>query len=860
MPEPDFVARPGAGLQALLAFPHNQNPYPYPEYLGVLPSNISNSSESDKSIILKDQAKHSLENSWKYDPISLSVKAASQAARDIARNPYHGLTKKQEWWITTGKMTRVKKARSAPRIDFEKARKNIEVMKKLREEDNFKGTSIDQELDDYYGLHGTDIRPLDKDSYDEGFSEPYAITKTTISIPDNSLMEEGVTPGGIFQDSGISMDEGYAEYSLAHSLPDSRREVVGTVPRAWPSFSADVAPLRIPERKGRWLGLCGDQNQSAWPGRRQGPYDLYGLGPLMRGTKNHYEYLDEPEASNSDLQDMPESFTPEPVSREASISRQMVDDSSVEATHQTSLPNAVTLPTKSVERTQVSESMQGIMNGGPPEVTPRLFGQEQRSLVPGNNESEREMAGPERFNNTPDSSKDTGILGASIGAGLLVSEERPQHFSGSIKNSGNNESPVPAPQLAQEVPPTNTDANTYATAHASRSGPTAAFTTPTNQRIRQIQQVQIITPATPATPATVNINLAPEYTSDMDVDDASDDSLEVQLPSSPTVDAQKGQSALDRYVQETESYGKLARQSSSTVSLDGSESEQVSLVPTPQRPKQPEGHAGFSKGVELYQKESDAAFTLNPPKSSQEIPSSSKTAPIPATPAYGNDNASLHLTTPSTPFHFGEHANSHYDSPGTPTPAPKTSKTKKGTSVMNVFKSAKLASRSPQRASPSPGIVVAPFTPTAAGAADHQHPASPFGSQGLLFHKAKKNDKGTKNVLNSLKLGPERRAAGYLEREDAADGADERAGVASSDGGKGVPESPSTVITTPRVVRAPRAAARKKTATPAVVVPSVRPRDDGDDDGVRSEDVRSEEPRTKKLRRSTRTSAVVVAE
>ena len=81
-------------------------------------------------------------------------------------------------------------------------------------------------------------------------------------MPSKPHMEPVVTPGGILQDSGIAMDEGYAQYALANSLPHTAKYVTRMVPSNWPILDADIAPLRFPKKKGRWFGLVGDQKLS----------------------------------------------------------------------------------------------------------------------------------------------------------------------------------------------------------------------------------------------------------------------------------------------------------------------------------------------------------------------------------------------------------------------------------------------------------------------------------------------------------------------------------------------------------------------------------------------------------------------
>lgn len=781
MSVPDFVEKLGSELETLLTPQHIRDPCPNPGNIRVLPSYQAEPTDSAYLRNLTDLVKHAIAHAWKYDPLRCSVRDAIKLTQDRAGKPHHGLVKEEYNWATGRNFTTVKNARGAARVDVRQVRKTHQWRKNKDKDRKFHSvdsTDLDRELDRFYGPDGTDLRPIDDES-DEGFSEPNPITTTVVSLPDKSLMEAGVTPAGIFQDSGISMDEGYAEYSSAHSLPSTARETTGKVPSNWPRFNADVAPLRTPKKNGPWLGLVGDQKQCKWPGRRQGPYDLDGLRSPDRN-----ETADGPISGH---------------------------------THGDPPPAEVPLSNESVPRAQ--SASQESVNNEPSEVVPQSFGPEQISLLHGNNENSI-------------STKDVEQSRASVGAAYSASEERPQYSRGSIERRVDNGPSVLASHVVSDGPRTED----YASTHVPHSVSQTSFSTPVNQRTSRNQQVPV---NNAATPETINIHLTPKYNID---ENASDGSLEVQIPNSPTTDTQKGQSALGRYVQETKSHPIPAHGNSSTVSIDGSESEDP-LTLTQTRPSQPEGRAGFSKDVELHQKKSDTVFTLSPRKASQNTPSPSKRAPIPITPPYVKDPASF---CPITPFQLRTPAHTDFRNPGTPTPAPKASKAK-GKSVTDIFKSPKLGSRSPERASPTsnPKIVVAPTTPTAGATDPHR------GTQGLLFQKTKTNERGTKNVLNSLKLSPERGRGGASAYEEGLDDfADELAGGNDSQAYRPSPMR-SAVDHVP--------SGRGNAAQAVVVVPRVRFRDDDDDDENEDENERvqgGDVRRSKRPRHSLRSADV----
>ena len=855
MPEPKFVNRLGSDLEALLAAPFMQDPYPYSGPKMILPSYSSEPSDSMYCVNLKQKAKHALRHAWKYDPIKCSVKAALNVGREMAIRPHNGLTEKEYAWVTGRKLRTAKKGWRAALVDFEQARRQKRWITKHGEIDD--ALNINQELDEFYGSNGTKLRPLDGNDNnfsDEGFSEPDTFTKTIVTLPEKSLMEEGVTPGGIFQDSGVVMDEKYADYARAHSAPNTTKEPAG-VQFQWPSFDVAMAPLRSPKNTVRSLGLFGDQKEREWHGRQQGPYDFHGPGSWASAPDtDQVIFVEGAEAISEDPQDMAESLTSQPVPRETSIGRDAKPTSSPtlipvtgvqDANQHMDGPNDVDIPgdplstevlppTESVRHAQeFSVPVQGRVGGETSEATT------QASLHYGSDQDRMDILTLECLIGPPVSIEEVRNTGSSTGEVRLVGVERPQHFHPS---AGNGRDPAPTSHVTRELPQMDIDTNR----HVPHGITTTAFSTPMTQRTRQSQQVQV---ETPATPATISISLTPRYNSDMDADDASVGSLEVRVPDSPIDVAETGQSALGHYVQDSQSQSDPAAHGSSTVSLAGSGADEVSLIPTQALPDPPEGHAGFSKGVELHQKEADAVFTLDPSKVSEVSPSLSDAAPIPVTPANGNDSASFE---PTTPFQLDTSIRPDFHYPGTPTPAPKASKVDKK-SVMNVFRSPKLGSRSPERAEENPGIVVAPYTPTAGAASSEQ--GSPFGSRGLLFQQVKKNERGTKNVLNSLNLSAEPASGITSERDSQEDSEDELAGGGNAGlsrvifkGGKRVADTPPTTNPPPD----PAASARRTVAS-AVVVRNLRSRgaNQGDSSqGLPVEIPRVEEPKKKRQRRS----------
>ena len=729
MSAPEFVEKPGSGPEALLRSKHVQNPYPYPETTSLLPSYSTETPESTDSSHLRKLSNHALAHSWKYNPTNCSVKGAFDGGLDVVKKPSHGLRGNESQWTAGGKLTVVQNARIAAHVDSVRARKSYKWKNDLDEKEetlNIDCNNICREVDEFYGPDGTDLRPIDNDS-DEGYSEPNDITTTMISLPEKSLREEGVTPGGIFQDSGISMDQGYSDYSLAHSIHNIAKKMAA-MPTDGPAFSANVAPFRTPKQTGRWLELIGDQKQCEWPGRRQGPYDLDGL------------------------------------------------------------------------------RFQRKVNSRPSEAQSQSSDREQSFVIHGN---------------TKDPISDVAVETneTSVGAIHPVSEGRPTSFSNSIENVSDNGKSVPASHLIRKAP--QIDDN------ACRSIPDAAFNTPVNQRINQTQKVQM---KTPATPATIDIYLTPECKTNMVVGDVSDGSLEVRLPKSPFT--KKGQSELDLYVQETSPHSELARQDGSAMSLDGSEFEDDPLVLPLEVPRLSKGHASSSKCMELKRNKSDAMLTLSPPKPSQDSPPSPNKASIPTTPANATDPG---FFRPITPFQLSTSAHEVvFDSPGTPTPAPRGSQAK-GKSVTDIFNSPKLGSRSPERAKPNPDIIIVNPTAPVAGATDQHR-----GSQGLLFQKAKKNEKGTKNVLNSLRYPSPERGFGAADRAGSDDFEDELSTVS---GGEVFKRGKSAAAMRSRVSSGVRT--RSVTAQ-AVVMPNVRARDENE--GGQTE----VQPRAKKARLSTK--------
>lgn len=861
MPEPKFVSRSVTDLEALLATPFMQDPYPYTGPETILPSYSSEPSHSVYCGNLKKQVKHALRHAWKYDPMRCSVKAAFDVGREMAIRPHNGLTEKEYAWVTGRKLRTAKKGRRAALVDFEQARRQKAWMTKHDETDD--ALSINQEVEEFYGSNGTKLPPIDDNDNnfsDEGFGEPDTFTKTIVTLPEKSLMEEGVTPGGIFQDSGVVIDEKFADYSRAHSASNKAENFTGAQSQR-PSFDVALASLRFSKRNVRSLALFGDQKEREWHGRRQGPHDLHSPGSWASAPETaQVAFVEGAEAMSEDTQDMVESFTPQPVPREISFGGNAVPTSSPtsmpvtgvqDANQHVAGPSDVIMPEiplpievlplmESVRHAQeVSEPVQGRVGGETSEATT------QPSLLHGSVQSRMNTIPSESLIGPPVSIEDVRNTEASTGEGRLVGIERSQHLRRSAGNGSDSGSPAPTSHVTRELPQMDIDTNL----HVPHDITTTAFSTPTTQRTRQIQQVQV---ETPATPATISINLTPEYNSDMDADDASIGSLEVRLPDSSTDNAEMGQSAPGHDVQDSQSKRNQAAHGSSTVSLAGSGSHEVSSIPTHARPDPPEGHAGFSEGVELHQKETDAVFTLNSSKASELSPSLSDTAPIPITPANGNDSAYFQ---PTTPFQLDTPTRPDFDNPGTPTPAPKASKVNKK-SVMNVFRSPKLGSRSPERAELAPGIVVDPNSPTAG--ATRSQPGSPFGSRGLLFQQTKKN-KSTKNVLNNLNLSAESASGMTSERDSQDDSEDELAGGGNVEASRVIFKGGKRVADTPPTINSPTetATSGRRTVAQAVVVRGLRSR--GGNRGAASqaspvETPLVQEPKIKRQKRSRKTA------
>ena len=854
MSNPDFVEKPGFSLEALPLSEHVETLCAYPSNIIALPSYSSEPSASTYSRNLRKLVKHSLAHSWKYDPVRCSVKAAFQFGQDRADRPSHGLTQDEFVWATGGKLATVTKVRSIARMDCEQVKKTYLWVKNLDEGEepaNIEDVTIEREIDEFYSSDGADFRPTDTD-HDEGFSEPSSIATTIVSLPDKPLVEERDISGGIFQDSGISMDERYAEYSLAHSDLNSTTGITRQAPTDWPTFEANVAPLRPPMKQGRWLGLVGDQKQCAWPGRRQSPpYDLQGLR-----SRDVHQIMDDPSDNNTNKSPRPADVAPPPKTGEAAQT--------------------------------VSETVQGKVNSEVADSAPQSCSHE-KTLV--HHDKNKDPITEEVSEHDVTHS---------------ASDKQSQPVLTSVENSDCDGSPVFGRNMTRKFAHINIDAN----AHARRSIHSPVLSTPVNHRPHQIDETHL------ATPATININLTPKSKSSTNTPDASDRSGAIRLLSSPTTNTQKGQSALSRYQEETASHSSLSCQNSSTMSFEGGGIEDISPISTPEHLRQPGNHTGFHKAVKSFQEKNDAEFTLSPLQRPQNVTSPRGSAPVPVTPDYRNGSASFRPTTPFQPntSTLAELSTPRTPTPAPKSSRMKHKSVRNVFKSSELGKRSPERGEGGEEEEPSSDFVFVHVSPaeaatatatastavtsTTGGGTPFPARGSSAGSAGLLFQKSSSNKRGMKNVFNSLKvMGSEqmqqqqrrrqhlqkrREGSGMSElqtmddddgnnNEDEDDFEDELAGGGAETygiiGRPSAPREPSSSNVRPggdNQCGAHVGSSGKKTAQ-TVGMPRVRAREDdedeGEDEGIRSQDAgikdhhhhyHEREPPKKKPRRSGR--------
>lgn len=667
LPEPDFVAEDPCGLA-----PHFVQDAKHGTLRLLSGSYNLESSQSPYCTNLKAQVQRALSSTWSFDPVQYSVEAARNAYRDYPDNPGHSFTTQELYWITSLKLTSVKEAQAQAEVDLKTASEHLQWLKDLEYDDQILNidNTLDQECKEFY--HAVDISSCSIEcAGDEGFWEP-SINTTWVSLPDKHCAQDASAKTGIFQDSGICMDTGYAQAALPDTPlhvafeitePASKNQVQEP-PSSVPTFYARVAPLRTPKASGPWLGLVGDQKQGGWATRKEAPYDFSSF--CSTGG-------DDLESS-----DVMELNTEPCVVNESKSPHLAVDDTGGPGNIRI-MPEKVTTQAKFQD--QNKDSRVAFTSGNCP----------------------RAAQGP------------------------ILTHASSDLFSDFVNFDGGGDN-----NLRDTLAITNVAQTAKATTHTAVSliVPTAVLTTPVNNRVRNLRVAIPVSPTLNLTP-----EYDSDSDRAGEANEHSNHNRDVGA-SSPSNETQRGQGALSRYVEETHATPSMTRQSSSiTISNNGSDAHNSitgalqgrsllgqyvqNIVSLPISPSNTHNNKNQKPSADSLSDPEDMALTpvqdyFPPLQQPTEANKATYSTDPPTIPPTTPRNAQTPSTfRPQTPFQLGSPAR-FISSPATPTPGPGRSeprsppkKTTRGTifpkdkrkanSVKSVFSSPKLGSRSPEK-------------------------------------------------------------------------------------------------------------------------------------------------------------------
>ena len=283
MSEPDFVDE-----EHHISKPQSNTDEHNGTYDLRLLSDGNQSSEASVKSDLKHQMIQALANDWKVDPLKCSTKEA----REVLHVPPYGFSEKEFKWIIGLKLSGVQAETRKTQTDLCLAKQCLKWQDRWLEEGmlNEDDAVIEREIEDFYGPSCSSTQHVDSSQRNEGFYEP-PIATTWVSLPEKNTKDGQASchdDSSNFKDSGIHMDDSFAEASLPEVPPNSANKIAGrhvyneatTVKSSLPTFSVGVTPsygrkYLPPQHK-----LLNDNGQRDWKSRIEAPHDLVGFARL----------------------------------------------------------------------------------------------------------------------------------------------------------------------------------------------------------------------------------------------------------------------------------------------------------------------------------------------------------------------------------------------------------------------------------------------------------------------------------------------------------------------------------------------------------------------------------------------------
>ena len=262
---------------------------------------------------LKVEVQHAVTHAWNFDPVKCSISVAREAPRQLNGAPGQAFTCKELKDVKALKVSQVQAQKKEAGADTAAVMQCLTWQIHSQEDDlpseldeamlgylldDFFGagdvatrplesSALDQVLNDFYGPGDIATRPLESHEVDESFYEsPYSgssISTTWVTLPEIIHVASGQasTNGGSFQDSGIYMDDAFAEASLSDSSQktsalhtEENPEEIVKDSASRPTFNANLAtPVRKFATAPR-LHRFGSNHEYDWKSKREAPYDL----------------------------------------------------------------------------------------------------------------------------------------------------------------------------------------------------------------------------------------------------------------------------------------------------------------------------------------------------------------------------------------------------------------------------------------------------------------------------------------------------------------------------------------------------------------------------------------------------------
>ncbi|KAL2045227.1 hypothetical protein N7G274_002310 [Stereocaulon virgatum] len=288
-----------------------------PEDLGLLQGPCDNESSQSSCFNLRIEVQHAITHAWKFDTLKFSVSESQDTPRHLVGAPGEALNCEELRYLKALIFPKVQAQKEEVLADSAAAMKNLswqtcspanDFPSELDEAtlgyllDEFFGSGsattlsresslLDKVLDDFFGAGDIATRPLESHEVDEGFFDSPdcgpSINTTWVTTPEKTYVTGGRASidDRSFQDSGICMENAFAEASLTNSFQKSSvlvsekksEEPIAESSASCSAFHLNPAPPIRKRANAPRLRHFGGNCEYDWKSRREAPYDLEGF-------------------------------------------------------------------------------------------------------------------------------------------------------------------------------------------------------------------------------------------------------------------------------------------------------------------------------------------------------------------------------------------------------------------------------------------------------------------------------------------------------------------------------------------------------------------------------------------------------